>query len=272
MHEDYNMTTNQLSYILKKYNCALDTWCVLPADVESVNLLGDVNILNNPLTINFYFSSSGVLFIRRLNGKPYPTLEDAELADDYVRIEMNDNFYDIKMMPYGITTTNKNIGKYHESIALSTIVGFVEIGADYYRPRNNVKKIAIKTLTEKIDIDTLGDTIMWGERDIFIYPVYSDELNDKDSYKTIIPKGIIKYNTAEDKYLMLVKFYSNRPITHKAYVLLNSEQQTEYIGKNFLYSVVNIAKKDQIIDVSFDGNQKYRIKIIVDFEKITLKR
>lgn len=272
MHEDYNMTTNQLSYILKKYNCALDTRCVLPADVESVNLLGDVNILNNPLTINFYFSSSGVLFIRRLNGKPYPTFEDSELADDYVRIEMNDNFYDIKMMPYGITSTNKNIGKYHESIALSTIVGFVEIGADYYRPRNNVKKIAIKTLTEKIDIDTLGDTIMWGDRDIFIYPVYSDELNDKDSYKTIIPKGIIKYNTAEDKYLMLVKFYSNKPITHKAYVLLNSEQQTEYIGKNFLYAVVNIAKKDQIIDVSFDGNQKYRIKIIVDFEKITLKR
>ena len=266
------MKLNQIKYILQQYGLSTDTWCVLPTKIESITLLGEVVILNNPLTVNFYFDSNGVIFIRRLNGKPYPTTEDSELANDFVRLEMNNSLYDIKMMPYGITSSNKNIGKYHESIAMSTVVGFVEIGIDYLRPRDNIKKIAIKSLVEKIDIDTTGDTVNIDDRDIFIYPVYSEILNDKDSYKTVLIKGTVNYNHAEDKYLALIKFYSNKAITSKSFVKLDGTYETDYIGNNFLFALVNVADEEQIVEVSFDGNVIYKIKIIADLKNIILKR
>lgn len=268
------MTQEKLFYLLQKYHIETDQWVVLPDNIEQILLYDDGSIHNNPLTINFYFSKYGFVFIRRLTGYCIPTQENVPLdKDNYVRLNINGRYYDIGLSTTGRTSSNDDIGIFHQVISYSTIIGFTSnMQHQNNRFDKNETKIAIQQLKTYCKVFTDGGNVVYGGRLITIDQVFSDVLKGHDAYGVIVPRGDIHYNKAEDKYLVLLKFKSTVSLGVTPYVKIGDEIQTEFkADDNSLYAVMNVADGDQDVYVSFNGIDYFKYSFKVSDKKYVLR-
>lgn len=122
------MTQQFIQNTLESVGESLDTWTTLEGKFQRIGLLGDSSLSIDPVYSLYYFSSSGFLCVKVLNGDPTLTTE-VVAPEGYAIVSSakTGKKYLIQEAAFGINTT---IGKVH------TIIGYDNIVA-FYNPATN---------------------------------------------------------------------------------------------------------------------------------------
>lgn len=127
------MTKNK---ILAAFNDAgiaspFNTWMTLHNVFNSIGLhKADNNIAVDYRTVMFYFNEDDeMVYLRHFDGTVYEYNSNSKLYDGDITFTVNDKTYFLRCLSCYKTSTDDNIGEYHEAISFDQITSFTYINA-----------------------------------------------------------------------------------------------------------------------------------------------
>ena len=98
-------------------------WITLYGFCKCIGIYSNGTIFVKPEATQFYFDPDNeLLFIRNTRGKPIESSINEELTPDYVKIQLKDKYYKLKLVEGGVV--DSQIGRYHDVVSIDNITGF----------------------------------------------------------------------------------------------------------------------------------------------------